>query len=238
MPGRGTGGGPWPVLTWCHGSAFRRDDGRRGADAVAAVLAPLGVAVAGVAVRSSAQALFPAQREDVAAALGFLHEQGGRFGLDGRRVVAAGESSGGWAAAMGALTTDLTRGAVAFYPPTDLLAMDAQAPPGASLVHDDAGSPESQLLGAPVQTVPELARAASPVSHVHPGAPPFLLVHGALDELVPAGQSRALAQALERAGVDVTHVEVPDAGHGVWREWIGRPDVVAFVRARLGVAGG
>ena len=236
LPEPGTGGGPWPVLTWSHGSAFRRDDGRRGADAVAAVFNPLGIAVAGVAVRSSAQALFPAQREDVAAALRFLREQGGRWSLDGRRVVTAGESSGGWAAAMGALSTDLVLGAVAFYPPTDFLAMDAQAPPGSTLVHDDAGSPESQLVGAAIRTVPELAREASPVSHVHPGAPPFLLVHGALDELVPAGQSRSLAQALERAGVEVVHVEVPDAGHGVWREWIGRDDVVRFVRTRLGAA--
>lgn len=219
-------GEPVGLLTWCHGSAFRADDGRRGADEVAAVFNPLGIAVAGIAIRSSAQALYPAQRDDIADALSFLHDRG--FG----RVVTAGESSGGWAAAMGGLTTDLVRGVVAFYPPTDFLTMDAQRPPG-GMVHDDPGSPESLLVGAPIQDVPERTREASPIAHVHPGAPPFLVVHGGDDPLVPVGQGAAFVAELRAQGVEATFVEVPGAGHGVWREWISRRDVVGFVTARL-----
>lgn len=219
-------GKPVGLLTWCHGSAFRADNGRDGADEVAAVFNRFGIAVAGIAIRPSSQAIYPAQRDDIADALAFLHDRG----FD--RIVTAGESSGGWAAAMGGLTTDLVRGVVAFYPPCDFLTMDAQRLPH-GMVHDDPGSPESQLVGAPIQEVPEHTRAASPIAHVHPAAPPFLLVHGSEDPLVPVAQSATFAAELSAHGVEARFVEVPGAGHGMWRDWISRSDVQEFVTARL-----
>jgi dipeptidyl aminopeptidase/acylaminoacyl peptidase len=83
----------------------------------------------------------------------------------------------------------------------------------------------------------DAARAASPVTHVHPGAPPFLLRHGTADRFVPSRQSERLAEALREAGVDVRLDLVEGADH----MWLGRPDVaeaafddaVAFVLRRL-----
>jgi acetyl esterase/lipase len=80
--------------------------------------------------------------------------------------------------------------------------------PGAAgrgaLPHDAAASPESRLLGAPVQTVPERVRAASPISYVGNDAPPFLIMHGLADSSVPHGQSVLLYEALKREQRDVT----------------------------------
>ena len=64
--------------------------------------------------------------------------------------------------------------------------------------HDDAAaSPESRLVGAPVQTVPDRVRAASPISYVGKDAPPFLIMHGLADSSVPHGQSILLYEALK-----------------------------------------
>ncbi len=70
--------------------------------------------------------------------------------------------------------------------------------------HDDPASPESRLLGAAVQTVPERVRAASPITYVGKEAPPFLIMHGLSDSSVPHGQSLLLYDALKREGHDVT----------------------------------
>ena len=70
--------------------------------------------------------------------------------------------------------------------------------------HDDPASPESRLLGAPVQTVPTRVRAASPITYVSKDAPPFLIMHGLADSSVPHGQSILLYDALKAAGTEAT----------------------------------
>jgi len=66
---------------------------------------------------------------------------------------------------------------------------------------------EGELLGlADVHTDPAAARAASPRWRVHPDAPPFLVMHGDRDRLVPDSQSTALQDALVDAGADSTLV--------------------------------
>ena len=62
--------------------------------------------------------------------------------------------------------------------------------------------------------------AVSPVAHVHAGAPPFLLLHGTADTVVPYAQSELLAEALRAVGADVRLEPVPGAEHG----WDGYPD--------------
>ena len=81
--------------------------------------------------------------------------------------------------------------------------------------HGDRGpdSREAQLIGAPLDERPDLAEAASPVRFAHPGAPPFLLVHGTADDLVPIRQSERLADALIAAGGSVTIDLVEGASH-------------------------
>jgi len=100
-----------------------------------------------------------------------------------------------------------------FFGPTDFLQMDAQRLPDGQ-IHDVPDSPESQLVGGPIQERPAEVARANPVTYVTPEAPPFLIVHGDRDPLVPYGQSVLLVDALEAAGVPVTFYTVVGAGHG------------------------
>jgi acetyl esterase/lipase len=76
--------------------------------------------------------------------------------------------------------------------------------PGAAVPHDDPNSAESRLIGAPIQTAPEKVKAASPLTYVHDGAPPFLIMHGLADNSVPHQQSILLYESMVAAGNDVT----------------------------------
>src|SRR4029453_11698699 len=83
-----------------------------------------------------------------------------------------------------------------FFGPTDFLQMDAQRLPE-GMVHDAADSPESQLVGGPIQERRVEVARANPVTYVTADAPPFLVVHGDHDPLVPYHQSVLLVAALE-----------------------------------------
>ena len=74
----------------------------------------------------------------------------------------------------------------------------------APTAHDDPASPESRLLGAPVQSAADRVRAASPLTYAGKDAPPFLIMHGLADSSVPRGQSVLLYEALKAAGRPVT----------------------------------
>jgi hypothetical protein len=114
------------------------------------------------------------------------------------------------------------RAAVAFYPPTDFLAMDAWAvractPPRC---HDDATSPESRLVGCAIQTCAGKAQAANPVRYVTAADPPLLILHGGSDPLVPHNQGEQLYMALNKACHDATFISLPKAGHGPWNAFL------------------
>src|SRR3954447_12974348 len=232
------GEGPWPLLIACGGSAFLDDGGSYYAAEPAPWFTEAGFAVAGVCTRSSGQARFPAQVHDVKSAIRWLRAHAGEHGLDAGRFAIMGDSSGGWTAAMAGLTADRpelegsvgetggssrVQAVVDLYGPTDFLRMDAQMLPGAcasfnelmgiSDCHDDPASPESRLMGSPIQPRPDDGRAANPCSYASAGAPPFLIAHGQLDALVPHGQSELLFAALAAAGAEATFFSVPEIGH-------------------------
>jgi acetyl esterase/lipase len=86
--------------------------------------------------------------------------------------------------------------------------------PFAEQHHDPADSPESKLVGGPVQSVPERVRAASPLTYVGDQAPPFLILHGLADNSVPHHQSILLYEGLAGVGKDVTLRLVDGLPHG------------------------
>jgi dipeptidyl aminopeptidase/acylaminoacyl peptidase len=103
---------------------------------------------------------------------------------------------------------------VIWYAPSDLTATRG------CFVPDDAATPEALMPGAAPSAAPERARAASPLAHVHSGAPPFLLVHGEQDTMVHCSHSQSLAAALDGVQAPVELRTVPGADHG----WYGLPD--------------
>jgi acetyl esterase/lipase len=102
---------------------------------------------------------------------------------------------------------------VDFFGPTDFLQMEAHALPGATLKHDPPGSPESLLVGGPIQENAAKAARANPIVYVTKEAPPFLIVHGEQDLSVPLHQSELLYAAMKTARVDVTFYKIAGAGH-------------------------
>jgi dipeptidyl aminopeptidase/acylaminoacyl peptidase len=102
---------------------------------------------------------------------------------------------------------------VDWFGPTDVTLMGKQSGPGSMVHHDSPTSPESILLGGPVQEKHDLAKTANPLTYVDKNDPPFLIMHGDNDQLVPLGQSVILAKALIDAGVEVTMKTVHGAGH-------------------------
>ncbi|MGW0808260.1 cellulose binding domain-containing protein [Nonomuraea sp. NPDC002799] len=223
-----TGITPRPVLIWHTGSAWSSDDGKAGADAIADIFTPLGYAVVGVSVRSSAQGIFPAQVHDVKAAIRWLRANAATYQLDPNRFAIMGDSSGGWLTEMATLsggvaalegtvgTTGVSSAVqvgLAFYSPTDFLQMNAQNLPTGGLDHDSPASPESLLVGCPIQTCPASAALANPMTYVDGNDPPLLFLHGQADFLVPHGQSVLLYNRIKAQCGDGTFVSVPAADH-------------------------
>lgn len=219
---------PLPLVIWSSGSGWGSDNGKAGAAAWAPLLTEAGFAVAGVSVRSSGQAQFPAQVHDVNAAIRWLRANADEFGLDADRFAIMGDSSGGWVATMAGLTSGTeelegtigtvgvsseVQAVVDFYGPTDFLLMDYQEP--STIVHDDPDSPESRLIGCPIQECPEQTQAANPLNYVGDDDPPVLILHGQADPLVPHGQSRILYEALSESCNDVRFHSIPDVGHSM-----------------------
>ncbi len=228
--------GPLPLLIWVHGGAFRMGSK---ADKVPLSYVEDGFAVASLNYRLSQQALFPAQIVDVKAAVRWLRAHAAAYNIDPNRFGAWGESAGGHLVAMLGVSGHVTefevgehlnvsshvQAVVDHFGPTDFLQMDAHRLAG-GMVHDVADSPESELVGGPIQEHPERVAAANPVTYVRGDAAPFLIVHGDQDPLVPYHQSVLLKAALESAGVPVSFYTVAGEGHGNFRD----PEVAVMTR--------
>ncbi|MFG1765361.1 alpha/beta hydrolase fold domain-containing protein [Micromonospora parva] len=234
---------PVPVLVWIHGGAWLFGSPKQPPEWLmevdpftAAIRA--GFAVASAQYRLSGEAHFPAQLDDVTAAVRWLRRHGDTLGVDRERIGVWGESAGGHLASMLALTGDdqddtRVQAAVCWYAPSNLLTIQSQAHPAGTIDHDAADSPESLLIGAPLAGNPELGRAASPITYVTGQAPPMLLVHGEEDLVVPVGQSEELAAALTAAGAQVELSVVRGADHcfvGVPLEPLIRDTLAFFTR--------
>jgi acetyl esterase/lipase len=174
----------------------------------------LGLAVASVDYRLTGEAIFPAQRDDVAEAASFLAAHRGDYGITTSRTVAWGVSAGGHLAALHALTAPAAPDAVVcWYTPTDLAALAGDVDDAGGTGERGLEARESQLIGAAVAQHPDLAAAASPVHFAHPGVPPFLFLHGDADTLVPPRQSQRLADALTAVGGSAAVELVAGATH-------------------------
>jgi len=232
-----------PVVVWIHGGAFRGGSKDDGQTQTASWLATQGYAVASINYRLSSEALFPAQIHDCKAAVRWLRANAAAYGLDSNRIGAFGASAGGYVSAMlgtaggvPELEGDLgnlkessrVQAVVDFFGPTDFLKMDAAALPGGQK-HDPADSPESQLVGGPIQQNKDIVARANPITYVTRDSPPFLILHGEQDPSVPVNQSELLYDALKKAGVDVTFHKIVGAGHG--GPQFNTPEVRAMVQA-------
>lgn len=242
---------PLALVIWIHGGGWAT--GTRANAEQARWLACNGYAVASIDYRLSAEAQFPAQIHDVKAAIRFLRANAARYQLDANRFVAFGSSAGGHLAALAgvsggavaledpaqghATTSSRVQAAIAWYPPTDFAAMDADiaassacAAPGR---HGEASSAESKVLGCTVADASCAAAvaAANPMTYVDATDPPFLIMQGTDDCNVAPGQSARLRDALNATTKCAAHRLVAAAGHGgpEWQTAEARAEVSAFL---------
>ena len=215
------------------------------------LLAQSGFVVATVDYRLSGEARFPAQLHDVKAAIRWVRANAPRLGVAPPRVLVWGESAGGHLAVLAGLTckrvgaagmegevgqnlgeSSAVCGVIDWYGPMNLLSLSAQHRPDSDKRPDDAGSWESSLVGASLQTDPARTRAASPISYVHAAAPPIQIHHGTDDTQVPFAQSVEFVDALRHAGGAAELIVVEGSDHF----WTGAPDLGAIFDASLAFA--
>ncbi|UGY92177.1 alpha/beta hydrolase [Streptomyces gobiensis] len=241
--------GPVPVVVWIHGGGWLEGDRRYPPPTIPVDLLHGSVLQAGLALvcvdyRHSLEAPFPAQLHDVKAALRYLRRFADSFGIDKDRIGVWGESAGGHLAALAGLVSpdgpegpaleggvgicdedSTVQAVVDWYGVSELSSLLSHAlpPPPSGMEYPN---PFTALLGGTADQQPELARAASPVTYAGTATPPpFLLIHGTSDSLVPYSQSEVLAEALERVGGEVTLQPVDGADH----IFLGVPDVTPIV---------
>lgn len=213
-----------PLIVWVHGGAWRAGSK---ADMPLGGLVAQGYAVASVDYRLSTVAPFPAMIHDIKAAIRFLRAEAGEHGYDATKLGVAGSSAGGHLAALVGVTNGVrelegtvgahldqssdVRFAISLFGASDLMTILAQSKPQGLKMR----VPALQLLldGQPSEK-PELARLASPVSHLDRNDPPLLLIHGDADPQMPPEQSIELAEACKKAGVKVQLEIIPGAVHG------------------------
>jgi acetyl esterase/lipase len=213
------GEGPHPVIIWIHEGGWMAGH-RRGGPALRHV--ERGYAVVSISYRFAPRWIFPAQFDDTNAAIDWVTLNAGEYGLDSRRIALYGASAGAHLAALSALTIDLDepqrsriRAVVSFFGPSDLLQMRAQPSPCLPIDPGFFLAPPSLLIGCPIRRCPERADRANPIRYVHAEAPPFLILHGTADCVVPYDQSVLLHDALRKAGVASTLRLVEGAVHSI-----------------------
>jgi acetyl esterase/lipase len=209
---RGGRPGLEPGVVIIHGGGWNSGDERQ-LGWWSRQLAARGFRVASIRYRLAPKFHWPAQKEDVAAALDFLKAHAAEMGLDANRLVLLGRSAGGQIALDAAYTLHdpAIRGCIASYPPTD---MNFSYWTGKE--DDMLGSRPlvRGLMGGPPASDPALYRDASPLDFVGPETVPTLLVHGTRDEIVWVRHSERLRDRMVQAGRPVLLLELPWATHG------------------------
>jgi len=216
------GPGPFPAAIIVHGGGWV--GGSRKID-VAPLFKPLTearIAWFSIDYRLASDPMhFGIAVEDVEAAVRFLKQHAVEYRIDPARIALVGESAGGHLAALAALSRDpvnQVKAVVAIYAPTDLVSLLKSSVLIPSQIRDSLqGTPFEGLL---ISRLTQL----SPIEKVRPGMPPFLMIHGTADSLVPFAQSRAMCSKMQAAGVSCELFKVPGGNHGI-RRWEGDPAI-------------
>lgn len=218
-----------PVLLFTFGGGWMMGNKHQVSRVDGQAFAAEGYAVVSSQYRLSSEAVFPAQIEDVKAAIRWIRVNADAYGLDPDRIGIWGPSAGGHLAALAGTSGDAAsldrlvsehpdvstrvQAVVDFFGPTDLSQADAHRLEGGT-EYESEGSFAQLLVGGPLAAHAELVQLANPINYVDADDPPFLIVHGDADSVVPFHQSELLAASLEAAGVDVTFHRVVGGGHG------------------------
>lgn len=204
----GEPGRPWPVIVWVCGGGWRTMD-RSAWLSELAWFAWHGWAVASPEYRTVNEKPFPASLCDIKSAIRYLRANAGRYGFDANRIAVMGESAGGHLAALTGITagraefddgdfpgiSDSVNAVVDWYGPVSEAFLSEHR-------HDEAASLEEK------STLP-----LSPLSYLGDNIPPFCILHGTEDRIVPIAESRLFHEALAKRGAAARFYAIRGAGH-------------------------
>jgi alpha-L-fucosidase 2 len=244
------GKGPFPAAILVHGGAWVTGDKSRSVRPLFKPLTDGGMAWFSINYRlargSSPESLISIETltqlikasDDVRNAIDYVRAHTTEYNIDPKRIVLIGESAGAHLASMAALkpaSTQPVQGVVAFYSPSDLVNLVQTSPQiPDNLRNMVKGTPLEQVLMGGLKQL-------SPQNFITKDAPPFLLIHGTADTLVPFTQSETMCSALKAAGASCELFAVPGAGHGIGY-WEGQPamttykdKMMAWIKSTLGL---
>ncbi len=196
-------------------------------------LTDAGFAVVSINHRSSGDAKFPAQINDVKAAIRYIRANADKYKLDTSFIGITGFSSGGHLSALAGVTNGMkTRtegsttvdiegevgGNLEFSSMVDAV-VDWFGPVDMSRMHDrstvnDGRSPEAALIGGAPADLPDMVKLISPIFYVNESCPRFLVIHGEADTVVPHCVSEFFSNELRKAGRLEEFISVPEGQHG------------------------
>jgi acetyl esterase/lipase len=226
-----------PVIVQVHGGAWVMGDKRNGGLPLMYHLAAQGWVCVAINYRLSPRSTFPEHLVDVKRAIAWVKEHIAEYGGDPGFVAITGGSAGGHLASLAALTAgdpELQPGfegadtrvaaCVPFYGVYDFTNRSGQG--RADFIH----FLERRVIKRRFAAEREAFERASPMSCVHAGAPPFLVLHGTHDTLVPVADARLFVELLRKASRSpVGYVELPQAQHAF--------EVFSSVRAAYAIRG-
>jgi acetyl esterase/lipase len=222
-----------PVMVYVHGGGWVIGEKREQGKPMMFELVARGWVCVAINYRLSPKATWPDHIVDVKRALAWVKQHVAEYGGDPGFIAISGGSAGGHLSALAALTA----GDPAFQPGFEQADTAVQACIPFYGVMDLTSSPEGSAIFGPglvemlEKTVmkvkeaehPEVFRAASPTYRVHPGAPPFFVLQGENDTLVPVETARTFVERLRAVSESpVAYAELPLAQHAF--------DVVASLR--------
>jgi acetyl esterase/lipase len=213
--------GPLPIIVFVHGGGWSSGD-KRSMEANARYFAERGYLGISVNYRLSPQFKMPNHIEDVKCAVRWVRSHAQELGANPEKIGALGSSAGGHLVGLLGVT-DGTEGmegqcgdlslssrvqaVVPYFGPMDLIRLWANTNPPGDLASE-------RVVGARCSVTPEPCKKHSPITYVSSDDPPFLLVHGTQDPVVPFEQSVLMRDALNAAKVEVELFPIEGAGHG------------------------
>jgi len=222
-----------PLIVFIHGGAWLQGSKDEAQQGLGVFFCRQGFAVASINYRLSQEAIFPAQIEDCKAAIRFLRAHAQEYNIDPTKIGVWGVSAGGHLVSLlgtsggvkelegnlGNAQADSSVQAVADWcGPSDLVSIAEQAGSRTKIDFDSADGCVAKLLGGLQTAKHEQAVAASPVTYIDKNDPPFLIVHGDLDDLVPYAQAQELQEKLNAAGVPNKLITISGGGHAFTTE--------------------
>ncbi|MCV7028117.1 alpha/beta hydrolase [Mycobacterium sherrisii] len=214
---------PAPVLIFVPGGAWVHGRAMMQGTALMSRLAEQGWVCLAIDYRVAPHHRWPRHITDVKTAIAWARANVDKFGGDRNFVAVAGCSAGGHLSALAGLTSDDPDFARKLPEGADSSA-DAVVGIYGRYDWEDRSTPERDRFVEFLERVvvrksiarhPELYRAASPIARVHRNAPPFLVMHGSKDTVIPVEQARSFVERLRTVSHStVGYLELPGAGHG------------------------